>query len=207
MNSRPRRYLALGDSYTIGEGVAEAERWPARLAEQLQAAGLALDPVRYLATTGWSSDELDQAISATALPGPWDLVSLLIGVNDQYRGHPAASRQSLIAGLIERSVMLAGDRARVLVVSIPDWSVTTFARDSGRDLATIAGQIDAYNAMTARLCASAGVAWIDVTACSRAHPYELAADGLHPGAAQYLRWAEILLPKALLALQERSGAP
>ncbi|MHC1480843.1 SGNH/GDSL hydrolase family protein [Frateuria aurantia] len=203
----PLRYLALGDSYTIGEGVPEPDRWPARLVARLEENGLSLAPPRYLATTGWSSDELAAAIAAHPLRGPFDLVSLLIGVNDQYRGYPAASRHELIADLINQAISLAGERRRVLIVSIPDWSVTAFAKDSGRDLDAMAQQIDAYNDMIRTQAAAAGVAWIDVTDCSRRHPEELVEDGLHPDGRQYLRWSGLILPAALRALQGRSRVP
>ncbi len=199
MSPGTRRYLALGDSYTIGEGVAAADRWPDRLVAGLRAAGLDFAAPRYIATTGWSSDELAEAIRREA-PGPHDLVSLLIGVNDQYRGRPAAERREEISDLLRQAVALAGGPMRVLAVSIPDWSVTPFARSDSRSADRIAADIDAYNAMTAALAAEAGVAWIDITPCSRSHPDELAEDGLHPGAGQYRRWSALILPVALARL-------
>lgn len=194
MSGRALRYLALGDSYTIGEGVSPEARWPSQLVRALRAAGQAIEDPCCLAATGWSSDELAAAIEATPLQGPWDLVSLQIGVNDQYRGYPASARREGIRQLLQRAGSLAGDRRRVLAVSMPDWSVTPFAAASGRDLAEMAAQVDAYNRMMHQLAGEAGIAWVDVTAASRAQPDRLAADGLHPGPEQYASWSALALP-------------
>jgi hypothetical protein len=136
-------FLALGDSYTIGEGVPEAGRWPVQLAALLHARGIALDAPRIIATTGWTTDELDAGIDAAnaADPIPTDhaLVSLLIGVNNQYRGRPLAEYEVQFAGLLERAIeFAAGEASRVIVLAIPDWGVTPFAIQSGRDRAQIA---------------------------------------------------------------------
>lgn len=198
------RYLALGDSYTIGEGVPEAARWPLRVAAALHDDGLDLAPPQLLAATGWSTDELDAAIDAAAPQGPFDLVSLLVGVNDQYRGRPAAAYRAPYRALLARAVAFAGRRPqRVLAVSIPDWGVTPFARHHERDPAVVGAELDAYNAIAADEAARAGVHWIDVTALSRACGDDralLAADGLHPGPDQYARWAQQVLPVARRAL-------
>ncbi|MFT3897728.1 MAG: SGNH/GDSL hydrolase family protein [Thermomonas sp.] len=194
------RYLALGDSYTIGEGVEESGRWPMRLAAMLRAEGIALSDPRTVATTGWTTDELAAAMDATEPLGEWDFVSLLIGVNDQYRGRDVDDYVGEFASLLQRAIALAGGRAdRVLVLSIPDWGVTPFARGSGRDLARIAAELDAYNEAAKEICASLGVAFVDITGISRDRGGEtdmLAGDGLHPSAAMYARWAEAALPVA-----------
>jgi lysophospholipase L1-like esterase len=193
-------YLALGDSYTIGEGVGESGRWPLRLAAALREEGIALGDPRIIATTGWTTDELASAMDAAEPLGEWDFVSLLIGVNNQYRGRDVDDYVGEFATLLQRAIALAGGRTdRVLVLSIPDWGVTPFARDSGRDLARIAAELDAYNQAAREICASLGVAFVDITGISRdrgGDPDMLADDGLHPSAAMYARWAQAALPVA-----------
>lgn len=203
----PLRFLHLGDSYTIGEGVAPPEGWPAQLAARLRREGLDLEPPRIIATTGWTTAELTAAIDADPPAGPFALVTLLIGVNDQYRGLPAdAVYRARLDGLLRRAVRFAGDDAsRVIVLSIPDWGVTPFA--AGRDRAAVAAAIDAFNAVNRAAAEAAGAGWLDVTAVSReaaADPALLAADGLHPSAAMYGRWVDLLLPRVRDVLP---GAP
>ena len=193
-------YLALGDSYTIGEGVPEADLWPVRLAALLRGEGIALADPRIIATTGWTTDELSSAMDAAEPLGDWDFVSLLIGVNNQYRDRGVDDYVGEFATLLQRAIALAGGRAgRVLVLSIPDWGVTPFARESGRDLAQIAAELDAYNEAAKQICASLGVAFVDITGISRDRGGEadmLAGDGLHPSAAMHARWTEAALPAA-----------
>ena len=193
-------YLALGDSYTIGEGVAEEDRWPDRLAALLREEGIALAHPRIIAATGWTTDELASAMDAAEPLGEWDFVSLLIGVNNQYRDRGVDDYVGEFATLLQRAIALAGGRAgRVLAISIPDWGVTPFAREPGRDLAQIAAELDAYNEAAKEICESLGVAFVDITGISRAGgdaPDMLAADGLHPSAAMHARWTEAALPAA-----------
>lgn len=198
------RFLALGDSYTIGEGVAAAERWPAQLVALLHTHGVALDAPQIIARTGWTTDELAAALDAAALHPRYALVTLLIGVNNQFRGRDLANYRSEFRGLLERAIDLAGKRGeRVIVVSIPDWGVTRFGQDSGRDSAQIGREIDAYNAANAQIATMLQVRYVDVTAASRdggGRADMLVADGLHPSAAMYRRWAERVLPHAQAAL-------
>jgi lysophospholipase L1-like esterase len=201
------RYLALGDSYTIGESVPESARWPVQLAQRLRADGLALAPPRLIATTGWTTDELSAAMDAAEPLGEWDLVSLLIGVNDQYRGRdPEAFRAGFVA-LLERAVRLArGDARRMFVLTIPDWGVTPFGAASGRDRNEIARALDAYNAIVAEEARRRGVALVDIAPVSRARGAEwVAEDGLHPSAALYEAWTALALPVAR-GLLEHVGA-
>lgn len=196
------RFLALGDSYTIGEGVAPHERWPVVLADSLRSEGVDLaDPV-IVATTGWTTDELAAGIAAAGIGGRYDLVSLLIGVNNQYRGRPIREYREQLLSLLRQAVGFAGDRpSRLLVLSIPDWGVTPFA--AGRDAAAIAAGIDAFNAVNRAEAERAGARWVDVTAHSRAAgaaPEMLVADGLHPSGAAYAEWARLALPAAREAL-------
>ncbi|MCA1715260.1 MAG: GDSL-type esterase/lipase family protein, partial [Gammaproteobacteria bacterium] len=184
MEDRPSvTYLALGDSYTIGEGVDGDARWPRQLAQALRAEGIALADPRIVAATGWTTDELSAALDAAEPLGQWDLVSLLIGVNNQYRGRSVADYRGEFTVLLERAIAHANGRSdRVLVLSIPDWGQTRFGRESGRDLARVARELDAYNAAARGISAQHGVAFVDITAVSRTHGAEAAmqaADGLH----------------------------
>ncbi|MDH5835074.1 SGNH/GDSL hydrolase family protein [Luteimonas kalidii] len=194
------RYLALGDSYTIGEGIDADGRWPVQLARALRADGLALDDPDIIAATGWTTDELSAAIDAADPPAGFDLVSLLVGVNNQYRGRDVAEYRAQFDALLVRAVALAGGRpGRALVLSIPDWGVTPFAIQSGRDRAQIARELDAFNAAAQAACDARGIAFVDITAASRAQGGEvpmLADDGLHPSAAMYAQWTRLALPVA-----------
>jgi lysophospholipase L1-like esterase len=196
----PLTYLALGDSYTIGEGVAPAERWPAQLATRLRGEGVPLGEPEILATTGWTTDELAAAMDGAAFTPPYDLVSLLIGVNNQYRGRDAEAYRHEFHALLARAIALAGERpARVLVLSIPDWGVTAFAQ-SDRDGTRIGAELDDFNAVARDEARRAGAAWIDITGLSRQHPDWLVADGLHPDGRQYALWTGAALAAARQAL-------
>lgn len=189
------RILALGDSYTIGESVPADERWPVQLAALLRKRGLAVAEPQIIAKTGWTTDELSAAMDAATLSPPYDLVTLLIGVNNQYRGRELDHYRVEFRALLDRAIDLAGDRpARVLVLSIPDWGVTPFAREKQRDAATVAAEIDAYNAVNRDEAQRAGVAWINITPMTREaamDPTLLAEDGLHPSGRDYARWAGV----------------
>jgi lysophospholipase L1-like esterase len=195
------RFLALGDSYTIGEGVAPAERWPVQLAALLRAAGLHVADPTLVAVTGWTTDELWSGIDRANLAGPFDLVSLLIGVNNQYRGWDLGQYREQFAALLGRAIGFAGgEPGRVLALSIPDWSVTPFA--ASRDRAAIAAAIDRFNAVNRAEAVRAGVSYVDVTPISRraaADPSLLAGDGLHPSGKMYAEWARLALPPARAA--------
>ena len=205
------RYLALGDSYTIGEGVAPEARWTHGLADALRAEDIALDAPLTIAATGWTTDELAAAIDAAEPPGAFDFASLLIGVNDQYRGRDVAGYHDGFSALLERAIAFAGDRAdRVLVLSIPDWGVTPFAAASGRDPTQIARELDLYNATARATCDARGVAFVDITAVSRergAEPAMLADDGLHPAAPMHAEWTRLALPAARHLLQRHARTP
>lgn len=197
------RYLALGDSYTIGEGVADEERWPTLLVHMLAARNIALGPPHYVAQTAWTTDELSDAIDAAAPAGPFDLVTLLIGVNDQYRARPVSAFEGEFTTLVKRSIAFAGKNpGRAIVASIPDWGATPFAK--GRDRELIGREIGAYNAKAESIVRKLGAHWVDVTEASRAMLTDeslAATDGLHPTGAMYRRWAELILPVAEQALR------
>jgi len=191
------RYLALGDSYTIGEGVPEADRWPEQWCRVMRLTGADVAPPRIIAQTGWTTDELSAAMDAAEPLGQWDLATLLIGVNNQYRGRSADDYRGEFNALLHRTLSLVGDRSdRVLVLSIPDWGVTPFARASGRDLAQIGRELDDYNAVARHASAALGVAFLDITGITRDVGMRvdmLADDGLHPSGAMYALWVEAIL--------------
>lgn len=194
------RYLALGDSYTIGEGVEPAYAFPARLLELL-CPGEGNRIPETVATTGWTTGELLAAMDERSLTGPYDLVTLLIGVNNQYRGYDFSVYREEYGILLARAIHLAGGPGQVLAVSIPDYGITPFGSEKA---ASIDAELQAYNAEAARQCRLAGVEWADLYALSK-NPDQLsgwlADDQLHPSALQYRFWAEALLPQARTRLQ------
>jgi lysophospholipase L1-like esterase len=193
--------LCLGDSYTIGEGVQPGERWCDELARSLREHGVAVVSPTIVARTGWTTDELSEAIDAARPTGPFALVTLLIGVNDQYRGRAVSEFRRRFAQLLARAVAFADDHAeRVLVLSIPDWGVTPFA--AGRDRWAIAGEIDAFNKAVRDETAKTAAHFVDITPLSRSAEAktQIVADGLHPSATMYAEWARLALPAALGAL-------
>ena len=191
------RYLALGDSYTIGESVAETERWPNQLVDLLAAEGMQTE-LTLIARTGWTVKELWQGIQVESPQGTCGLVTLLIGVNDQYRGYPVDGYREDFRFILQRAIEYAGGRAeKVIVLSIPDWGVTPFAAD--RDGEEISRQIDQFNAVNLEETQSASAHYVDVTAISRLatdDPRLTADDRLHPSGKMYAMWAEKVLPVA-----------
>lgn len=196
------RFLALGDSYTIGEGVDPAERWPEQLAAMLRARRITIGDPEIIATTGWTTDELAAGIERAAPRGPYELVSLLIGVNNQYRGGPLEEYRQQFEELLGQAISLAGgEPGRVLVLSIPDWGVTPFA--AGRDRERIAREIEAFNTANRGIADRHRARYVDVTDVSKLAAGDvalIAEDGLHPSGLMYRAWAELALPAALAAL-------
>jgi len=186
-------FLALGDSYTIGESVAADLRWPALLQKTLLAKGIPLESPTILAKTGWTTDELQTAMDQFKFNPTYDLVSLLIGVNNQYRGRSADQYRKEFTSLLSQAITLSGNRpAHVLVVSIPDWGVTPFAE--GRDRAKIAREIDQFNQVNREEAQRAGVLYLDITDISRQpRPEFIASDGLHPSGLMYQAWVDRLI--------------
>ncbi len=201
-------FLALGDSYTIGEAVRESERWPVQLAARLREHGIAIDAPRIIATTGWTTDELSVAMDDSTFAPPYALVTLMIGVNNQFRGRNVREYREQFDALLVRAIHLAGgDATRVIVLSIPDWGATPFGHRSGRDLAQVTAQVDAFNATARAATGVHGAAWVDVTPVSREvtnHPELAAHDGLHPSSAMYARWVDLTLPVAQARLRART---
>jgi len=193
----PPRYLALGDSYTIGESVAESDRFPVQLARSL-----GLHEPQIIAKTGWTTDELNAAIDKANPQGTYGLVTLLIGVNNQYRGRDAEQYRREFVGLLDRAIAFAGGNpSHVVVVSIPDWGVTPFA--ANRDRAKIANEIDHFNAINREETLRAKARYVDITPVSRRAANDaslVAGDGLHPSGAMYAEWVKLILPEAQAAL-------
>ncbi len=202
------RYLALGDSYTVGERVAESERWGVQLAAMLRQAGINVAAPRIIARTGWTTAELMQAIESEEKSGEikesYDMVSLLIGVNNQYRGQSLDLYRTEFGTLLQLSIRFAkDDPGKVLVLSIPDWGVTPFAQNCDR--AQIAREIDQFNAVAQEEAQKAGVPYVDITPVSRTAAKDqslIAADKLHFSGSMYREWAELALPIAQSILQE-----
>jgi lysophospholipase L1-like esterase len=184
-------YLALGDSYTIGEQVLLEENFPHQTAALLQQQAIEVDAPKIIAQTGWTTDELDAAITTAAVAGQFDIVSLLIGVNNQYRGRSVSDFKIEFKQLLQRAVQFADNKPnRVFVVSIPDWGVTPFA--AGRDSKQITAEIDAYNKICEDEAKQCGAHFINITASQRADGSKddfLATDKLHPSAKEYAKWA------------------
>lgn len=188
-HSQSLRYLALGDSYTIGESVPASERWPVLLADSLEDRGIPTEAPKIIATTGWRTDNLMNAIQIANLKQEYDLVSLLIGVNNQYQGKPIDQYRTEFKTLLEKAVWLAGGKKdRVFVLSIPDYWYTPFGQ---KKQAVISRELDEYNAICKSITDEAGIAYYNITDISR-HGLEdsslVAADGLHPSGKQYALW-------------------
>lgn len=188
------KYLALGDSYTIGEQVKPEESFPWQFVQKMRADGWQIDDPAIVAKTGWTSNELQDGIEKAHLQPPFDLVSLLIGVNNQYRAWPIERYQTEFSQLLQQAIEFAGNQnRRVLVLSIPDWGVTPYA--SGRDREKIAREIDSYNQIAAEICKKADVFYLWITAGTREAAQDTALltnDELHPSGKEYERWATAL---------------
>lgn len=181
--------LAVGDSYTAGEGVAEGESWP-RMLEGARSAGSRAVRMTVVARTGWTAAEARAGLAEARHAGPFAAATVQVGVNDQYRGGaPEAFERDLRLLLDDVTSLVGGEPRRLVVVSIPDWSVTPFA--AGRDRQAVAAEIDAHNRVAASVAAGLGAALVDVTIASRAagsDPALVSGDGLHPSPEMYRRW-------------------
>lgn len=181
-------FLALGDSYTIGESVAEPERWPNQLTEKLK-----IPAPTIIATTGWRTDNLKDAIEAASLKPEYDLVSLLIGVNNQYQGKPIEVYEREFEELLQTAIKLAkGKKKNVFVVSIPDYGFTPFGKAKQEK---ISAELDRYNAINKRIAAKYGVKYFNITEISRKGLEDaelVAGDGLHPSGKMYGQWVELI---------------
>lgn len=190
------RFLALGDSYTIGQGVPVSGRWPEQLADSLEQRGFTIDTLTIIATTGWRTDNLINAIRNNNLEDKdYNLVSLLIGVNNQFQNRPFSQYVTEFPGLLDSAIRYAGgDASHVFVVSIPDYAFTPFGQ--GLDPEEITMELDDYNAFNRQIAEEMGVTYFDITPISRQgleYPQYVANDGLHPSAIQYTEWVKLML--------------
>lgn len=195
MNHNSLNYLALGDSYTIGESVSKDECYPFILARKLKEKQLNLAAPHIIARTGWTTDELLSAIRHENPPNTYDLVSLLIGVNNQYRNYDINVYSKEFEGLLKIAIQKAkGDARRVFVVSIPDYGVTPFAKERNTDI--IAREIDDYNTIASNISQKYKVKYFDITPISRKAKQDLsltAEDDLHPSGKMYAAWVNLML--------------
>lgn len=187
------RFLALGDSYTIGESVSESERWPVQLGEALQNRGVNVREVRIIVQTGWRTNDLQDAINGETFTINYDLVSLLIGVNNQFQGGSISTYEVEFEELLQTAIDLAGgDQSKVMVVSIPDYAYTPFGEGSN----AISREIDEFNAVNREITNQYNIAYHNITPISRRgldEPDLVADDGLHPGGDMYGLWVDQMM--------------
>jgi len=194
--------LALGDSYTIGESVESNDRWPHQLVAELRLAGVTADDPDYIATTGWSTRDLLAGIEQKLDRNrKYNLVSILIGVNNQYQGIHISTYEPDLRRITELALAIVnGDSSKVFMVSIPDYAYTPFGKAND----TISKEIDEYNAIGKCISQEYHIVWVDITPISRSGLSDttlVAGDGLHPSAAQYCKWIREIKP--LLNLPEK----
>jgi lysophospholipase L1-like esterase len=196
-------YLALGDSYTIGESVPIYENFPYQTVQILRSKGMRIHAPEIVARTGWTTDELMAGIEKTKLLKEYDLVSLLIGVNNQYRGRSLEEFGEQFEMLLNKAISFAGGKKdHVFVISIPDWGATPFA--AGRDRKKIEEEINTFNALKKKLTLEKGIIFIEITQGSRAATNDeslVAKDKLHPSGKEYAKWAEKLSSAILNSLK------
>ncbi len=202
VNNADYTYLALGDSYTIGQSVEANERFPVQLAEKLTLNGFLVGSPEIVAQTGWTTGELSAAIDSRDLDENYDLVTLLIGVNNQFRGRDTGEYRLQFAELLQTAIGFAGNETRVMVISIPDYGVTPFARE--RNPEKIAREIDLFNQINLEETQKANARYVNITGISRQalnNPELIASDGLHPSGEMYRLWAEEIFPVAKQILE------
>jgi len=187
-----QEYLALGDSYTIGESVVESDRWPNQLAHALKGSPLELNRVKIIAKTGWTTSELIEGIKQQQINQKYDMVSLLIGVNNQYRGQSIEQFEAELIELIQQAISFSKKgKEAVFLVSIPDWGVTPFASD--RNISQIAKAIAAFNAVVQKQAKQFQLPFINITPISKRAKKDLtllAKDQLHPSGKMYGLWVD-----------------
>jgi lysophospholipase L1-like esterase len=196
---QPLRILHLGDSYTCAQGISPEEGWPFQVRRLLEGRGVRIEESRQIAKTGWTCAELLAALRSSGLEPEWDVIMVCVGVNNQYRGlDPASFRLELEQLVQEVRLLLRQPPDGLLLLSIPDWGVSPFARE--RDSEAIADEIDAFNAVVRTVALKTQVPFIDWTPLSRefaGQPDAFAPDGLHPSASQYAAWAAFLVESQL----------
>ena len=203
LNTGNYSWLALGDSYTIGESVNEDERFPAQTISLLKNDSVFIKQPQYIATTGWTTLNLLDAIATQHPQGPFDIVTLLIGVNDQYQHFDTGSYRIHFIQCLQNAIALAGNKKdHVFVLSIPDYSVTPFAQHS--DTMQIRKDIDAFNAINKAITKSFNISYTDITPFTREAKNDvslIAGDGLHPSGKEYAKWAALLAPEIAKVLK------
>jgi len=196
-----KTYLALGDSYTIGEGVSEALRFPNLTVQMLRGQGVQIANPVYIATTGWTTQNLLNAINNNP-PQAADIVTLLIGVNDQYQGVDTSVYRTRFVQLLKKAIFFAGGKtAHVFVLSIPDYSATLFVKEEDKD--RISKEIALFNMINQEETAKKGVSYTNITPLTKDAAFDpslLAPDGLHYSGKEHQKWAELLAPKIKAAL-------
>ena len=199
------KFLALGDSYTIGESVVAADRWPAQLLDSLSAQGLEYIDHKIIAVTGWRTDNLENAIDHAKLKNDYTLVSLLIGVNNYYQGKTVESYKPAFEALLKKAIRLAGGAtSRVFVLSIPDYGFTPFGKEKQE---TISRGIDEFNEANEAITRKLKVKYINITDISRrglAEPDLVAFDGLHPSGKMYAEWVKRILENATVKMAKET---
>lgn len=189
-------YLALGDSYTIGESVEKEASFPYQLKTLLAIRGFDLSDPVIIAKTGWTTDELIAAIKEAQIKDRYDLVTLLIGVNNQYRGNSIDSYRVDFLSLLEQAISFSSKgKSNVVVVSIPDWSASPYGLSSNKSNDVISAEIELFNTVNREISKSAGVKYVDITPISMrglAEPDLLAEDGLHPSRKMYEEWVNVI---------------
>jgi lysophospholipase L1-like esterase len=198
-----KTFLALGDSYTIGQSVPDNERFPIQTSKILFNNNIKLNPPQIIALTGWTTSELLNAINSNLPSNDFDIVTLLIGVNNQYQGKSLENYKSEFSHLLNKAIVYARHLpSHVFVLSIPDYSVTPFAK--GRDTALISREINEFNEANKMISIAAGVHYINITPISKEAKNDLsfvASDGLHPSGKQYSLWSQLLAPEIIQALK------
>ncbi len=196
MKHKKHTLLCLGDSYTIGEAVSEQERFAMQAVALLKAEKVYFEEPVIIAQTGWTTDELALAIREKNLIGHFDYVTLLIGVNNQYRGRDLGNYRHEFHELLNIAIELADRKpTNVFVLSIPDWGVTPFAANDKRGKNIISEEIDLFNAINKDETLKVKAHYIDITPVSReakTNPSFIAGDGLHPSGLMYAEWARLL---------------
>jgi lysophospholipase L1-like esterase len=199
--NQPLTWLALGDSYTIGEGCPIYDSYPYQTLRLLRKEGLQFNSPEIIAKTGWTTFELAGHINETVLNSSYTIVSLLIGVNNQYRGLPASQYSLEFEELLQKAINKAGNEpGHVFVLSVPDWGLTPFA--NGRDTAQISKETGLFNSINRKISMMHAVHYIDITTASPETSSDLSyltGDGLHPSGKAYARWAEMLAEKIIVA--------
>lgn len=187
-------YLALGDSYTIGQGVLPNERYPNLLADTLEQLGIPMHKPQIIAQTGWTTANLITAINNAQINTTFDFVSLLIGVNNQYQHKPIAEYQQQFEQLLQKAIVFANnDTSKVVVLSIPDYGYTPFGQ---ANQATISAQIAEFNAINKAIANAYGVQYFDITPISQQallQPNLVATDQLHPSGEMYKQWVALMI--------------